>query len=154
MNYFAINYVVRSSINERIPLFFPSVKEKIHPAAYTRAAGICTTTAPPPPVGRREGTLLQAERLAIGAGLHSGIQLVSPHQDPVQGAEIGVGAVVGALLHGAFDALVGVMAIHLCLLLLLISSLVCLPPGKTYGLTRCISKADVLSWKKKLKKKY
>ena len=53
----------------------------------------------------------------VGALVHSGIALVGAHQDPVQGAVILAAAVMGALVHGAFDALIG-MTIH-CFFLLL-----------------------------------
>ena len=44
----------------------------------------------------------------VGALVHSGIALVGAHQDPVQGAVILAAAVMGALVHGAFNGLVGV----------------------------------------------
>jgi hypothetical protein len=52
---------------------------------------------------------LLPEGLAIGALVHSGVLLVSTHQDPVQGAVVLGVAVVSALLDGAFDALVGII---------------------------------------------
>ena len=45
---------------------------------------------------------------AVGALIHSGIALVGTHQNPVQGAVILAAAVMGALMHGAFNGLVGV----------------------------------------------
>ena len=50
-----------------------------------------------------------AEGLAVSALVLSGVSLVSTHQDPIQGAEVFVLAVIGALLYGAFDTFVGVM---------------------------------------------
>ena len=61
--------------------------------------------------------LLSAEGFAVGALIHGGIGLVGAHQNPVQRAVILLFAVMGALVHGAFDALVG-MTIH-CFFLLL-----------------------------------
>ena len=55
--------------------------------------------------------LLLAEGHAVGALVHSGVHLMGTHQDLVQGAEVFVLTVVGALLNGALDTLVG-MAIH------------------------------------------
>ena len=55
--------------------------------------------------------LLLAEGLAVGALILGRIDLVGAHQDPVQRAVVLVLAVVCTLLHGAFDALVG-MTIH------------------------------------------
>ena len=52
--------------------------------------------------------LLLAEGLAVGALVHGGVALVGAHQDAVQSAEIGIAAVVGALVYGAFNALVSV----------------------------------------------
>ena len=52
------------------------------------------------PQGKR---LLFAEGFAVGAGVHLGIRLVGAHQDPVQGAVVLPGAVVGAVLDGALD---------------------------------------------------
>ena len=54
--------------------------------------------------------LLLAERHTIRALIHGGIGLVGAHGDPVQGAVVGVVAVVSALLDGAFDTLVGMTA--------------------------------------------
>ena len=61
-------------------------------------------------------SLLLAEGLAVGALVHSGVALVGAHQNAVQSAVICVGAVVGALLNGAFNALVS-LAIHSLFLL-------------------------------------
>ena len=63
-----------------------------------------------------EGLLL-AERLAVGALIHGGIQLVGAHQNPIQGAVIFGIAVIGTLLDGAFDALIGLAAHGVFLLL-------------------------------------
>ena len=62
------------------------------------------------------GFSLLAEGLAVGALIHSGIGLMGADQDPLQGAVVGIGAVMCALLNGAFDALVCV-AIHKSFLL-------------------------------------
>ena len=59
----------------------------------------------PPP------NLLLAERLAVGALVHSRVGFVGTDHDPVQGAVILGVAVISALLDGAFNALVG-MAVH------------------------------------------
>ena len=55
--------------------------------------------------------LLLAEGLAVGALVSSGVGLVSTNQNPLQGAEIGILAVMGALLDSTLNALV-CMAIH------------------------------------------
>ena len=55
--------------------------------------------------------LLHPEGLAVGALVFGGVSLVGANQDAVQGAVICVGAVVSALLNGAFNAFVG-MAVH------------------------------------------
>ena len=55
--------------------------------------------------------LLHPEGLAVGALVLSGVSLVGAHQDTIQGAVVAVGAVVSALLNGAFDALVS-LTIH------------------------------------------
>ena len=55
--------------------------------------------------------LLQLKGLAVGALVHGGVELMGPDGDAVQGAVVLVGAVVFALLNGAFDAMVG-MAVH------------------------------------------
>ena len=55
---------------------------------------------------KKSGTLLLAEGLAVGALVHGGVALVGTYQDAVQGAVVAVGAVVSALLNGAFNALV------------------------------------------------
>ena len=57
------------------------------------------------------------EGLAVGALIHSGIGFVGTHQNPVQRAVVLVFTVVRALVHGAFDALIG-MTIHSFILLL------------------------------------
>ena len=55
---------------------------------------------------------LCAEGLAVGALVSSGIGLMGAYQDPLQGAEIGVLAVMLALLNGTLNALV-CMAVHI-----------------------------------------
>ena len=62
-------------------------------------------------------SLLLPEGLAVGALVHGGVCFVSTHQDAVQGAVVGLIAMMGALTDGAFDALV-CMAIHVHFLLL------------------------------------
>ena len=57
------------------------------------------------------GFSLLAEGLAVGALIHSGIGLMGADQDPLQGAEVCILAVMGALCDGAFNALV-CMAVH------------------------------------------
>ena len=57
------------------------------------------------------------ERLAVGALIHGGVNFVGAHENPIQRAVVLVLTVMGALVHGAFDALVG-MTIH-CFFLLL-----------------------------------
>ena len=56
-------------------------------------------------------SLLLAEGHAVGALIHAGVGFVSTHKDPIQRAEVLSIAMMGALLDGAFNALVGV-AIH------------------------------------------
>ena len=51
--------------------------------------------------------LFQLEALAVGALNHSGVALVRAHLDGVQAAELVVLAVVGAVVNGTPDALVG-----------------------------------------------
>ena len=60
--------------------------------------------------------LLSVEGHAVGALVHSGIALMGAHQNGIQRAVVLGAAVVGALLYGAFDALVG-MAVHRKILL-------------------------------------
>ena len=55
--------------------------------------------------------LLLAEGLAVGALIRGGIHFMGTHQDLIQGAEVFVAAMVGTLLDGTLDTLVG-MAIH------------------------------------------
>ena len=55
--------------------------------------------------------LLLAEGLAVGTLVHGGIHFMGAHQDAVQRAVVLGIAVIGALLDGAFDALVG-MVVH------------------------------------------
>ena len=66
----------------------------------------------------REGESALAEGLAVGALIHGGVDLVGAHQNPVQRAIVLAFTVMGALAHGAFNALVG-MAIHSFFLLLI-----------------------------------
>ena len=60
----------------------------------------------------KEKTLLLAEGLTVGTLIHGGIALVGTYQNTVQSAVVAVGAVVGALMNGALDALVGI-AVHI-----------------------------------------
>ena len=69
-----------------------------------------------PPLKGEAGSLL-AEGLTVGALVHGGGGLVGAHQDPVQRAEVLGVAVVGTLLDGTLDALVGV-AVHIRSLLI------------------------------------
>ena len=62
--------------------------------------------------------LLLAEGLAVSALVHSGICFVDTNQDTLQRAVVGIITVVGALMNGAFDALV-CMAAHKQFLLLI-----------------------------------
>ena len=55
--------------------------------------------------------LLLTEGLAVGALVSSGIHLMRTNKNPLQGAEVGILAMVGALLNGTLNALV-CMAIH------------------------------------------
>ena len=71
--------------------------------------------------------LLLAEGLAVGTLIHSGILLVSTHQDSIQGAVVFRIAVISTLLNGAFDALV-CLAVHNISSFLLGSDIVC-PSG-------------------------
>ena len=74
---------------------------------------------------------LLTEGLAVSALVGSGIGLVSTHQDPLQGAVIGILAVMLALLDGTLNALV-CMAIHGFILLFSVMGLDCPECGKTY----------------------
>ena len=67
--------------------------------------------------------LFLPEALAVGTLIHGGVGLVSAHQNLIQGAVIFAGAVVRALLDGAFNAFVG-MTVHTFSLLLLFSRVV------------------------------
>ena len=67
--------------------------------------------------------LLHAEGLAVGALILGGIDLVGAHQDPVQRTVVLAGAVMCALLNGAFNALVCV-TVHIVFLLCLVSQIV------------------------------
>ena len=60
---------------------------------------------------------LLAEGLAVGALVHGGICLMGTYQDTLQGAEIGILAMVCALLNGTLNALV-CMTIHSLMILL------------------------------------
>ena len=57
------------------------------------------------------GCLLGSEGVAIGAGGNGGVLFVSADHDLIQGAVVLVLTMVGTLLDGAFDALVG-MTVH------------------------------------------
>ena len=59
-----------------------------------------------PPWG--SAALLLTEGQAVGTLVLGGVALVGAHHDPVQGALVGVLGVVGTLLDGTLDALVGV----------------------------------------------
>jgi len=67
--------------------------------------------------------LLSAEGLAVGALIGSRIFFMGANQDPVQRAVICLIAMVGALLDGAFDALVCIL-VHRSFLLLSVMVLV------------------------------
>ena len=54
--------------------------------------------------------LLFAERHAVGTLIHGGVCFVGAHGDPIQGAVVGIVAMISTLLHGAFDTLVGMTA--------------------------------------------
>ena len=58
--------------------------------------------------GAARAVLLLAEGQAVGALVLGGVALVGAHHDPVQGAVVGALGVVGTLLDGTLDALVGV----------------------------------------------
>ena len=58
--------------------------------------------------GGAAAALLLPEGQAVGALILGGVALVGAHHDPIQGAVVGVLGVVGALLDGTLDALVGV----------------------------------------------
>ena len=76
---------------------------------------------------------LSAEGLAVGALVLSGSCLVGAHQDPLQGAEVCILAVILALLDSTLNALV-CMAIHGVFLLIFVMGLDCPTRRKT-----CIS---------------
>lgn len=60
------------------------------------------------------GTLLsQLKGFAVGALIHRRVALVGSHGDAVERAVILALAVVHALLHGAFDAMVRMTGIHI-----------------------------------------
>ena len=54
--------------------------------------------------------LLLAEGLAVGALVNGGVGLVGADKNTIQRTEVFGVAVIGALLNGAFDALVGITA--------------------------------------------
>jgi hypothetical protein len=60
---------------------------------------------------------LLTEGLAVGALVHGGICLMGAYQNPLQGAEIGILAVMCALLDSTLNALV-CMTIHSLMILL------------------------------------
>jgi hypothetical protein len=60
---------------------------------------------------------LLAEGLAVGALVHGRVGFMGAHHDAIQGTVVLGVAVIGALLNGAFDALIG-MTIHGSFLLL------------------------------------
>ena len=71
------------------------IDAEIRPSGYGKAAGAA------------RGSLL-AEGQAVGALVLGGVALMGAPHDPVQGTVVGVLGVVGALLDGTLDALVGV----------------------------------------------
>ena len=89
----------------------------LFPSALSGTEG----TAAVPSVSRV--ILFLSEALAVGTLIHGGVGLVSAHQNLIQGAVIFAGAVVRALLDGAFNAFVG-MTVHTFSLLLLFSRVV------------------------------
>ena len=78
-----------------------------------RAGNLESMTPPPDYVGNGlsrssgQGLLFQLEALAVGALDLSGVGFVGTDLDAVQAAVVGILAVVGAVVHGALDALVG-----------------------------------------------
>ena len=74
---------------------------------------------------------LLTEGLAVGALILGRCCFVRTHQDPLQGAVIGILAVMLALLDGTLNALV-CMAIHGVILLFSVMELGCPRYGKTY----------------------
>ena len=56
--------------------------------------------------------LLLTEGLAVGALVLGGVHLMGAHQDFIQRAVVLMAAVMGALLDGTFDTLVG-MTVHI-----------------------------------------
>ena len=50
--------------------------------------------------------LLLAEGHAVSALVHAGVGFVGAYQNALQRAEVGLIAMMGALLYGAFDALI------------------------------------------------
>ena len=74
---------------------------------------------------------LLTEGLAVGALVHSGICLMGANQDPLQGAVIGILAVMGALLNSTLNRLV-CMAIHSLYPPFLVMDLECPAASKTY----------------------
>lgn len=55
----------------------------------------------------------QLKRFAVGALIHSGVHFMSTHGDAVQSTVILVLAMIGTLLHCAFNAMVSMAGIHL-----------------------------------------
>ena len=74
---------------------------------------------------------LLTEGLAVGALVHSGICLMGANQDPLQGAVIGILAVMGTLLNSTLNRLV-CMAIHSLYPPFLVMNLDCPGASKTY----------------------
>ena len=87
------------------------------PSALSGTEGTAAVTSVP------RAILFLPEALAVGTLIHGGVGLVSAHQNLIQGAVIFAGAVVRALLDGAFNAFVG-MTVHTFSLLLLVSRVV------------------------------
>ena len=75
--------------------------------------------------------LLLAEGHAVGALVHGGVCLVGTHLDAIQGAVVLGVAVIGALLDGAGDALVGV-TVHVFSSFAFDTSVVCAVSEKSF----------------------
>ena len=71
---------------------------------------------PEPP--QTPNRLFLTEGLAVGALVNGGVALVGTDQDALQRAVVSFIAVMGALMDGALDALVGI-AVHIVILLFL-----------------------------------
>ena len=80
--------------------------------------------------GEKRNLLLLPERHAVGTLIHSGIHLVGTYHNAVQRAVVLALAMMGTLLDGTLDALVG--TIHLFFLLCLNSYLVWLYISKVF----------------------